>query len=123
MSIEKQIQEKINATESELLKKFQTPSVTEAMKKMQDLVVRSQPKPAVFDMIDPKTLKGLKEIFKWSSIRFSKRIEIINFFLTNKNNTVPEICRNLNVSPQIAHKTLDKYFELLQTKNKENNEN
>ncbi len=70
-------------------------------------------------MIDKKTLKGLKEIFKGSSIRFSKRIEIINFFLTNKNNTVPEICRKLNVSPQIAHTTLDKYFELLQTQKKQ----
>ena len=45
MSIEKQIQEKINATESELSKTFPTPSVTEAMEKMQNLVVRSQPKP------------------------------------------------------------------------------
>jgi hypothetical protein len=75
-------------------------------------------------MIDKKTLKSLKEIFKRSTIRFSKRIEIIKFFLTNKNNTVPEICRELNVSPQVAHTTLDKYFELLQTqKNNENNEN
>ena len=75
-------------------------------------------------MIDKKTLKSLRGIFKRSSIRFSKRIEIINFFLTNKNNTVPTICRELNVSPQIAHTTLDKYFELIQTqKNNENNEN
>ncbi len=74
-------------------------------------------------MIDKKTLKGLKESFKRSNIRFSKRVEIINFFLTNKNNTVPEICRELNVSQQVAHKTLDKYFELIQTqKNLETNE-
>jgi hypothetical protein len=39
------LEEIVNATESELLKTFPTPSVTEAMKKMQDLVVRSQPKP------------------------------------------------------------------------------
>lgn len=73
-------------------------------------------------MIDKKTLKGLKEIFNRSTIRFSKRIEIINFFLTNKNNTVPEICKKLNVSRQIVNMTLDRYFELLQTKTHENEE-
>lgn len=70
-----------------------------------------------YGMIDPKTLKRLKESFKRSPIKIKKRLEIINFFLTNKNNTVPEICRKLNVSPQIAHSTLNKFFEIIQTKN------
>lgn len=74
-------------------------------------------------MIDPEVLQRLKGSFKRSNIKISKRIEIINFFLTSENNTVPEICRKLNVSPQIVNMTLDRYFEILQTKNNENNEN
>lgn len=74
-------------------------------------------------MIDPEVLKHLKGSFKRSNVKISKRIEIINLFLTNKNNTVPEICKRLNVSRQIVNMTLDRYFEIIQTKNNENNEN
>lgn len=73
-------------------------------------------------MIDPEVLKRLKGSFKRSNIKISKRVEIINLFLSSKNNTVPEICRKLNVSPQVAHTTLNKYFELIQIKNHKNNE-
>lgn len=74
-------------------------------------------------MIDPEVLERLKGSFKRSNIKISKRVEIINLFLSSENNTVPEICRKLNVSRQIVNMTLDRYFELLQTKNNENNEN